>query len=360
MSHKVYREEKPHPCDKCFEIFDNEKSLEQHKIREHSDSVFTIEICNPISNEDENLQHSILTVHGTNVKSESDIDQGQGQSQGQCYKCALCDESFTQQIDLELHMFNAGHHKDKIHVELEPSYIKVEDESGTREDNEGRTKAKKVRRKRGTAPEVDCKICGKTVTTPKSLQTHMRIHTGEKPFKCNECGKAFTQRGGLRTHLFMHTGAKPYPCTICDKSFTTSSAVKRHHRTHTGERPYQCPKCDKSFKVKEGLQNHLFKHKDSIFKCHECGKQFSTPSGLKRHGMVHKNHRPHKCTKCDKSFAVKARLERHMGVHARHEEAKKRRKSLSKKNVLQKLKNGKMQCRRNECNKCGETFWKKN
>ena len=27
-------EEKPYPCDKCFEIFDTEKSLEKHKITE--------------------------------------------------------------------------------------------------------------------------------------------------------------------------------------------------------------------------------------------------------------------------------------------------------------------------------------
>ena len=69
MSHKIKNEalsheEKPYPCDKCFEIFDTEKSLEKHKITEHSDSFLTIEIFSPITNEGENLPRPKLLVHG--------------------------------------------------------------------------------------------------------------------------------------------------------------------------------------------------------------------------------------------------------------------------------------------------------
>jgi KRAB domain-containing zinc finger protein len=39
---------------------------------------------------------------------------------------------------------------------------------------------------------------------------HIRTHTGDTSCKCDICGKVFGQNGSLQTHIRIHTGDKPY------------------------------------------------------------------------------------------------------------------------------------------------------
>ncbi|KAJ0065707.1 hypothetical protein NL108_016868 [Boleophthalmus pectinirostris] len=83
-----------------------------------------------------------------------------------------------------------------------------------------------------------CSFCEKRFSTNQSLQIHIRVHTGERPYSCPVCEKCFTQKAHLKTHIRTHTKEKPYSCSVCLRSFMHKVSLNLHmektHPEHVG------------------------------------------------------------------------------------------------------------------------------
>ena len=46
-----------------------------------------------------------------------------------------------------------------------------------------------------------CGYCGHAFYRPSQLATHIRTHTGEKPYRCSVCSYSAAQKGNMRRHM---------------------------------------------------------------------------------------------------------------------------------------------------------------
>ncbi|XP_033269752.2 zinc finger and BTB domain-containing protein 32 isoform X1 [Orcinus orca] len=83
-----------------------------------------------------------------------------------------------------------------------------------------------------------------------------------RPYSCSVCGKRFSLKHQMETHYRVHTGEKPFSCSLCPQRSRDFSAMTKHLRTH-GAAPYRCPLCQAGCPSLASMQTHMRGHSPS-------------------------------------------------------------------------------------------------
>jgi len=157
-------------------------------------------------------------------------------------------------------------------------------------------------------------MCDKAFRQSEHLNRHMRVHTGDKPYKCSLCDKSFGRSSTLQNHKRqVHSNRKPYQCPFCEKMFKTNIEVKRHVRIHTDTKPHSCRHCSDHFMWYHQLKSHLLvSHSEGTWLvCNICQKKVSHSGNLKIHVRCHNAVKPYVCSECPKRFCSPSGLKSH-------------------------------------------------
>ncbi|XP_064640018.1 ras-responsive element-binding protein 1-like isoform X2 [Lineus longissimus] len=82
-----------------------------------------------------------------------------------------------------------------------------------------------------------CPVCNLQLDNLRLLTMHIRNHNSKVPssHSCTICGKVLCSQSSLDRHMLVHSGERPFKCQICNLAFTTNGNMHRHMRVHEKE-----------------------------------------------------------------------------------------------------------------------------
>ncbi|CAN7984296.1 unnamed protein product, partial [Ixodes hexagonus] len=201
--------------------------------------------------------------------------------------------------------------------------------------------------------QISCSICHKHLANRTTLQKHLRIHTGEKPYQCGYCQRRFRQKEHCEKHSRIHSQGNGHECLACTMTFGRRHFLEKHMLVchNTDSRAQQSPAtqvrqapavtsklpnvpegapvktsepktsstcgvCGKVFRQRYNVKRHIrTQHRGAKNECKVCEKVFKSTSGLKNHELIHVGEKPFRCGLCCRCFTQKHHLIKHQLVH---------------------------------------------
>ena len=182
--------------------------------------------------------------------------------------------------------------------------------------------------------DYKCPICSHVLPCQKDFTAHLRGHNEVKPspdpsdptgqakvYHCCLCGKMLSSFSSLDRHMLVHSGERPFSCIFCGQTFTTNGNMHRHQRTHGLKAPgdegdvgleaslHDCLKSRKrtltpggNEEICSGVSNNNQNGKEAFtsqsIACPACGDPFMNDLSLETHISNAHASQPLKCDQC--------------------------------------------------------------